>query len=173
MSDLSDAIDFNTNPIIQKLDELSIPHNTYSHVLSMTAEELVTNVPLPSSNETHTKNLFFKDKKHGMFLVTTCTDAEMNTKELGKMLNLEGKVNLRLADETLLLDKLGCKKGCVGPLSIMNNTDKDVTLVLDEELLNMSKVHSHPLRNDVSTALLPADLLKFIKEMGGGCIAER
>ena len=166
MSDLSDAIDFNTNPIIQKLDELSIPHNTYSHVLSMTAEELVTNVPLPSSNETHTKNLFFKDKKHGMFLVTTCTDAEMNTKELGKMLNLEGKVNLRLADETLLLDKLGCKKGCVGPLSMMNNTDKDVTLVLDEELLNMSKVHSHPLRNDVSTALLPADLLKFIKEMG-------
>ena len=166
MSDLSDAIDFNTNPIIQKLDELSIPHNTYSHVLSMTAEELVTNVPLPSTNETHTKNLFFKDKKHGMFLVTTCTDAEMNTKELGKMLKLEGKVNLRLADETLLLDKLGCKKGCVGPLSIMNNTDKDVTLVLDEELLNMSKVHSHPLRNDVSTALLPADLLKFIKEMG-------
>ena len=166
MSDLSDAIDFNTNPIIQKLNELSIPHNTYSHALSMTAEELVTNVPLPSTNETHTKNLFFKDKKHGMFLVTTCTDAEMNTKELGKMLNLEGKVNLRLADETLLLDKLGCKKGCVGPLSIMNNTDKDVTLVLDEELLNMSKVHSHPLRNDVSTALLPADLLKFIKEMG-------
>ena len=166
MSDLSDAIDFTTNPIIQKLNELSIPHNTYSHALSMTAEELVTNVPLPSSNETHTKNLFFKDKKHGMFLVTTCTDAEMNTKELGKMLNLEGKVNLRLADETLLLDKLGCKKGCVGPLSIMNNTDKDVTLVLDEELLNMSKVHSHPLRNDVSTALLPADLLKFIKEMG-------
>ena len=166
MSDLSDAIDFTTNPIIQKLNELSIPHNTYSHALSMTAEELVTNVPLPSTNETHTKNLFFKDKKHGMFLVTTCTDAEMNTKELGKMLKLEGKVNLRLADETLLLDKLGCKKGCVGPLSIMNNTDKDVTLVLDEELLNMSKVHSHPLRNDVSTALLPADLLKFIKEMG-------
>ena len=166
MSDLSDAIDFTTNPIIQKLNELSIPHNTYSHALSMTAEELVTNVPLPSSNETHTKNLFFKDKKHGMFLVTTCTDAEMNTKELGKMLKLEGKVNLRLADETLLLDKLGCKKGCVGPLSIMNNTDKDVTLVLDEALLSMSKVHSHPLRNDASTALLPADLLKFIKEMG-------
>lgn len=169
MSDLADAIDFTTNPIINKLDELSIPHNTYSHKLSMTADELVTNVPLPSDNETHTKNLFFKDKKHGMFLVTTCTDAEMNTKELGKMLNLQGKVNLRLADEALLLEKLGCKKGCVGPLSIMNNAGKDnITLVLDEELMSKAKVHSHPLRNDASTALVPSDLLKFIKEIGVG-----
>ena len=100
-----DSIDFTTNPIIQKLNELSITHNTYGHTLSMTADELVTNAPLPdNANETHTKNLFFKDKKHGMFLVVTCTDAECNTKELGKMLKLEGKTNLRLADEKLLLE---------------------------------------------------------------------
>ena len=133
----------------------------------MTADELVSNVPLSAeSNETHTKNLFFKDKKHGLFLVTTCTDAEMNTKQLGKMLKLEGKVNLRLADETLLQDKLGCKKGCVGPLAIMNNADKDVTLVLDEKLMGYTKIHSHPLRNDASTALVPKDLMAFLTECG-------
>lgn len=170
MSDMktaTEAIDFTGNPIVEKLNTLSIPHTTYSHALSMTADELVANVPLPSeTNESHTKNLFFKDKKHGFFLVTTCTDAEMNTKELGKMLKLEGKVNLRLADEKLLIEKLGCKKGCVGPLSIMNNTDKDIVLVLDEALMSMSKIHSHPLRNDASTALVPSDLLQFLKEAG-------
>lgn len=172
MEDMSDvksaanAVDFGGNPVVSKLDALSIPHSTYGHTLAVTAEELVANVPLPSPSETHTKNLFFKDKKHGMFLVTTRTDAEMNTKALGKMLKLEGKVNLRLADEALLLAKLGCKKGCVGPLAIMNNADKDVTLVLDEALLSADKVHSHPLRNDASTALVPSDLLKFLKEVG-------
>jgi len=166
MKSATEAIDLTSNPIVQKLDALSIPHTTYSHTLSMTADDLVANVPLASENESHTKNLFFKDKKHGFFLVTTCTDAEMNTKELGKMLKLEGKVNLRLADEKLLVEKLGCKKGCVGPLSIMNNSEKDITLVLDEVLMSKGKVHSHPLRNDASVALAPSDLLKFIKEVG-------
>jgi len=166
MKSATDAIDLSGNPIVEKLDALSIPHSTYAHTLSMTADELVANVPLPSTKETHTKNLFFKDKKHGFFLVTTCTDAEMNTKELGKMLKLEGKVNMRLADEKLLVEKLGCKKGCVGPLSIMNNEAKDITMVLDGALMDMEKIHSHPLRNDASTALIPSDLAKFMKEVG-------
>lgn len=164
------AIDFSSNPIIQRLDALSIPHATYSHAPSTTAEELVANVPLPGGpdggSETHTKNLLFKDKKHGLILVSACTDAEVDTKELAKMLKLEGKANLRLADEATLLEKLGCMKGCVGPLSAMNNADKDVRLVLDEAFLTKDKVHSHPMRNDASTALAPSDMMKFLKEVG-------
>jgi prolyl-tRNA synthetase len=141
----------------------------------MTAEELVLHVPLPTTKkESHTKNLFFKDKKHGLILVTACTDAEINTSALAKVMKLEGKSNLRLADETTLLHVLGCAKGCVGPLSIMNSVigSKDdesgsvVKLVIDEALLGMDKVHSHPLRNDVSTALCPSDLMKFMSAMG-------
>ncbi|KAL3775803.1 hypothetical protein ACHAW5_002299 [Stephanodiscus triporus] len=165
------AMDFSSNPIIQRLDALSIPHATYSHAPSTTAEELVANVPLPGGgpdggSETHTKNLLFKDKKHGLILVSACTDAEVDTKELAKMLKLEGKANLRLADEATLLEKLGCTRGCVGPLSAMNNADKDVRLVLDEAFLTKDRVHSHPMRNDASTALAPSDMMKFLKEVG-------
>jgi len=159
---------FTSNAIIQKLDSLSIPHTTYLHTLSNTAEELTANVPLPPT-ETHTKNLFFRDKKHGLFLVTTRTDSEMNTKALGKALELKGKVNLRLADEALLEEKLGVKKGCVGPLCIMNGGEGEITLVLDQRLFEegvVEKVHSHPLRNDVSTALVPGDLKKFLEGVG-------
>ena len=55
--------DLAANPVVQKLDALSISHNTYPHALSNTADELVANVPLSDDNDTHTKNLFFKDKK--------------------------------------------------------------------------------------------------------------
>ena len=155
------------NAIVAKLAELDIPSRTYGHVACMTGEELVTNVPLPP-NESHTKNLFFKDKKHGMFLVTVSPDAEVNTKSLGKdMLGLEGKVNLRLAGEDVLMDKLGCRKGCLGPLAIVNNLQQnDVTLVLDENLLKVGAVHSHPLRNDASTVLKPDALLEYLKKIG-------
>jgi prolyl-tRNA synthetase len=97
--------------------------------------------------------------------VTVRTDSDLNTKQLGKDLNLPGKVNLRLADENLLLESLAVKKGCVGPMCIMNNAAKDVTLVLDERLFedDVKEIHSHPLINDVSTALVPSDLKKFFE----------
>lgn len=154
------------NPIAKKLNSLNIAHDTYAHPPCMTAEELVANVPVPP-DETHTKNLLFRDKKHGMFLVTVKPDAEVNPKSLAKALKLEGRTNLRLADEQTLLDALGVKKGCVGPLAIVNNSDqKNVTLVLDEKLFSMEKIHSHPLRNDASTVLTPGDLKTFLEKVG-------
>ncbi len=158
---------FASNAIVQKLNELGIPHNTYSHKLSTKVEELVANVPLPDG-ETHTKNVFLKDKKHGMFLVSVKADSDINTKVLGQMLKLQGKVNLRLASEDVLMASLGVKTGCVGPMCIMNNAEKDVTLVLDERLFedSVQKIHSHPLTNDASTALTPSDLKKFVAAVG-------
>lgn len=165
MSSLS-AVLTPSNPILSRLTALSIPHNSYSHPLSTTVDELLANAPLSQDDECHTKNLFFKDKKHGMFLVSVASDTEVNTKELGTLLKLDGKVNLRLADEELLLEKLGVKKGCVGPLCIMNNTSKDVTLVLDDKLFTKRLIHSHPMRNDASVSLSPEDLRKFLSECG-------
>lgn len=156
---------YSENPIIAKLSTTSLPFTTYSHVLCTTAEDLVANVPVPP-NHSHTKNLFFKDKKHGMFLVTCKPDAHINTKQLGKDLKLEGKTNLRFADEKVLLETLDCKPGCVGPLAIMKDLqEKQVTMVLDEGLMEMEKIHSHPLRNDVSVIMSPKDVVSFVEEV--------
>jgi prolyl-tRNA synthetase len=165
--DSASAVDFSLNDVVKKLNELSIAHNTYSHKLSTKVEELITNVPLPP-NETHTKNVFFKDKKYGLFLVCVKPEADVNTKALATALNLEGKVNLRLANEDLLMEKLGVKTGCVGPLSMVNNKNRDVTLVLDEALFaeDIKLIHSHPVTNDASTALTPSDLKNYLAASG-------
>ena len=156
------------NPIVLQLAQLGLPTDTtYGHALCVTAEDLVSSVPLPSSTHTHTKNLLFKDKKHGLYLVSTTPTAEVNTKALGKdLLHLEGKVNLRLASEDVLLEKLKCAKGCVGPLAMVNNSDRDITLVLDENLMKKEAIHSHPMRNDASTVLTPAELTDYLGKIG-------
>lgn len=155
-----------TNPILQKLVEWGIPHTVYEHTLCKTAEELVTNVPIPST-DSHTKNLFFKDKKHGLFLVTVSPQAALDTKTLGKdKLGLTGKVNLRLADAATLDQHLGVQPGCVGPLSILQDTTGNVRVVLDEKLLQVQEIHSHPLRNDASVRLTPAALQTFLTKAG-------
>jgi hypothetical protein len=155
--------DFADNAIVQKLVQLGMEHAVYSHELCVTAEELVAKVPLPSDDETHTKNLFLKDKKHGNFLITLHPDTKVNTKDLGTMLKLAGKTNLRMATPDILEDLLGCKPGTVGPLAILNDVNKEVTIVLDKALLSKTKIHSHPYRNDASVVVTPAALQEFIK----------
>lgn len=165
----ADAGEFRDNAIVQKLGALGIPSRTYAHTLSMTAEDLVANVPLSSANAIHTKNLFFKDKKHGLFLITVAPDAHVNTKAVAKELGLTGKVNMRMGPEDVLMEKLGCAKGCVGPLAMANDADHEVTFVFDAALLadaGIEEVHSHPLRNDASTVVAPADLMAYFEKCG-------
>jgi hypothetical protein len=158
-----DSVD---NPLVQKLAGFGLEYSVYSHTPCMTAEELVANVPLASPKETHTKNLFFKDKKHGLFLVTHATASTFNTKQLGNLLNLQGKVNMRLADEALLDKHLQVKPGCVGPLCIVNDASKEVTLVLDKALMDYDYIHSHPLQNDKSVKISPAVLKEYMSKAG-------
>lgn len=158
--------DTGDNVVLDALREAEVDAFAYDHTPCTTAEELVANVPLPPRHS-HTKNLLFKDKKHGIFLVTARPSCNTgNTKALGQALNLTGKVNLRLADPKTLDEVLGAKPGCVGPLSILKDAEaQKVTLVLDEGLLRMDYVHSHPLRNDVSCAMKPDALLAFLKDV--------
>lgn len=158
--------DFADNALVQKLKEFGLEHEVYSHVACMTADELVSNVPLASTKETHTKNLFLRDKKHGLFLVTHATSTTFNTKQLGQLLKLQGKVNLRLADAALLDQHLKAKPGHVGPLCIVNDSSKEVTLVLDKALMDYDVIHSHPAQNDASVKLAPSALNEYMTKAG-------
>uniref|UniRef100_A0A7S3L317 proline--tRNA ligase n=2 Tax=Amphora coffeiformis TaxID=265554 RepID=A0A7S3L317_9STRA len=160
------------NLIIQKLQAFvpAADYIVYQHEACTTAEDLVAKVPLPPQ-QSHTKNLFLRDKKHGHYLITVDPTSGVNTKELGKLLNLAGKVNLRLADEALLDAKLKVKPGCVGPLgmALAEPTDdaaEKVNFVLDAKLLTYDKIHSHPLRNDQSVSMTPATLQSYLKQAG-------
>lgn len=158
--------DFADNALIKKLNEFGLNYEVYSHVACMTAEELVANVPLGSDKETHTKNLFFKDKKHGMFLVTHATSTTFNTKQLGALLKLDGKVNLRLADGATLDKHLKAQPGHVGPLCMANDESKEVKFILDMALLDYETIHSHPAQNDASVKLAPSVLQEFMTKAG-------
>jgi prolyl-tRNA synthetase len=164
----SASVDLANNPLVKKLQEIGLEFDVYPHAACRTAEELVSNVPLPSEKETHTKNLFFKDKKNGLFLVTHATSSTFNTKQLGDLLKLHGKVNMRLADEETLDKYLAVKSGCVGPLCIVNDENKEVTLVLDKSLTDGTYdfIHSHPLCNNASVKLKPAALMEYLSKAG-------
>lgn len=112
------------------------------------------------------KNLFLKDKKKkGLWLLSVRHDRQVNLGDVAKRLGLG---TLRLADESVMLEKLKVGQGCATALALFCDTDRSVKMVLDRDLTHggHERVYFHPMTNSASLGLKPDDLLRFLEETG-------
>jgi Ala-tRNA(Pro) deacylase len=113
----------------------------------------------------HTKNLFVKDKKGRLFLITTLHDADIDLKKVHQVIGAQGRVSFGNAD--LLMEVLGVEPGSVTPFSLINDREAQrVTPVFDAAMMAHDLLNYHPLKNDATTAISSSDLLKFAKACG-------
>ncbi len=144
------------------LERLGIAHVTVTHPALFTvvqSRELRGTIP-----GGHTKNLFLKDKKGSLFLVTALEDAEIELKSLHRRLGASGRFSFGPAD--LMHATLGIEPGAVTPFAAMNDSDRRVSVVLDEALMRHKTVNCHPLVNTMTTSIKRADLLRFLEATG-------
>ena len=147
--------------LFARFDELGIAHRTVEHPPVFTVEEakaLRGNLP-----GHHIKNLFLRNKKEEMWLVVALEDRAIDLKRLGEVLGA-GRLSFGSADR--LKRYLGVEPGSVTPLSLVNDEARAVRLVLDRGVANGGPVNAHPLVNTMTTALAPADLLRFFEATG-------
>jgi Ala-tRNA(Pro) deacylase len=143
-------------------DRLSIRHSTVQHPALFTVEQsqaLRGRVP-----GAHTKNLFLKDKKGSLYLVTALEDAAIELKSLHSTLGAKGRFSFGSADQ--MRETLGVEPGSVTPLGAINDTQGQVTVVLDAALMAHELINAHPLTNTMTTALAREDLLRFLRATG-------
>jgi Ala-tRNA(Pro) deacylase len=134
------------------LDRLGIAHVTVTHPALFTVEqsrELRGTIP-----GAHTKNLFLKDKKGTLFLVTALEDAVIELKSLHRRLAASGRFSFGPAD--LLRATLGIEPGAVTPFAAMNDGERRVSVVLDAALM----------RHTMTTSIAGADLIRFLEVTG-------
>ncbi len=111
----------------------------------------------------HCKNLFLKDKKGALYLVSV----EENTKlDMKALQGLIGSARLSFGKPELLLEKLGVTPGSVTPFAVVNDKAGEVQMVLDERLATAARIFAHPLDNKGTTAISGADLGKFLGGQG-------
>ena len=112
----------------------------------------------------HTKNLFVKDKKDNVFLITAKEDTPVNLKHIHQHVEGSGRVSFCKPD--LMMELLGVTPGSVTVFGLMNDTGRRVRFVLDEALSAHELVNAHPLVNTATTTLAYADLLTFVRATG-------
>lgn len=144
------------------LAELGAEVTTHRHPPVFTVEESRgVCVHIPGA---HTKNLFLRDRKDGHFLVTIEQDAVVDLKTIHTLIGASGRVSFGKPDR--MMDLLGVVPGSVTVFGLINDPDKELTVVLDETLMQSDIINGHPLHNEATTSIRRDDLLRFIRATG-------
>jgi Ala-tRNA(Pro) deacylase len=147
--------------LFARFDELGIAHHTVRHRPVFTVEEGADiKAHMPGG---HTKNLFLKDKKGALFLISAIAETRIDLNAVSKRI---GAGRFSFGSAELLAAHLGVTPGSVTVYSVINDPEQNVRLILDAALFAHDPVNFHPLRNDATTAVSPADLLKFLRALG-------
>jgi len=144
--------------LLVHLERLDIAHRTIAHAPVFTVSESKgLGEDLPGG---HTKNLFLRNKKGRMWLVTCLEDRRIDLKELGERLGA-GRFSFASAERLMLY--LGVIPGAVTPFAVINDRGGVVDMVLDAGLLEHDPLNFHPLDNAMTTAISAAELLRFLE----------
>ncbi len=139
------------------LDGLGIAHTTFEHEPVFRVEEGAhIKAALPGG---HSKNLFLKDHRGQIWLISALDSTQINLKALPKVI---GSGRLSFGSESLLLEVLGVKPGSVTALALINDKDGRVRFVLDSALAAKEPVNFHPLHNGATTGLSTEGLMIFL-----------
>jgi Ala-tRNA(Pro) deacylase len=144
------------------LDQLGILHATMTHPALFTVEE--SRALRGTIAGGHSKNLFLRDKKGALFLVTALEDAMIDLKSLHRLLGASGRFSFGSAE--LMRETLGIEPGSVTPFAALNDTTGRVTVVLDAAMMEHEQLNFHPLRNTMTTTIARDDLVRFLTATG-------
>jgi len=143
------------------LDRLGIAHPTVTHPALFTVEQSrALRGTIPGG---HTKNLFLKDAKGQLWLISALGETAIDLKRLHTVI---GSGRLSFGNAELMLETLGVTPGSVTAFGLINDTDHRVRFVLDAALAKADPVNFHPLSNDATTAVSQAGFRRFLAALG-------
>lgn len=149
--------------VYELLEKLQIPFKRMEHEVADTMEAC------EKINEklqvTMCKNLFLCNRqKTNFFLLLMPGDKKFLTKDLSKQLGIS---RLSFAEAEFMEKFLDITPGSVSVLGLMNDVEKEVTLLIDKDLLEDEYIGCHPCINTSSLKIKTSDILeKFLTYTG-------
>ncbi|HEX7761335.1 MAG TPA: YbaK/EbsC family protein [Caulobacteraceae bacterium] len=143
------------------LDAEGIAHSTLEHeAVFKVGEGEEIKASLPGG---HTKNLFLKDTKDQLWLISALGETRIDLKRLPAVI---GSARLSFGNEALMMRHLGVTPGSVTALALINDPGNAVCFVLDAALAAADPVNFHPMTNTATTALSQAGFRRFLTVLG-------
>ena len=162
----------NAQHVYDVLDSLNISYKIHHHQVFFTvAEADEKGYTLSGLN---LKNLFIKDKKKGKWYLVILDDhRRLDFKAFREIAGWGNKATFASDEE--LMEHLGLTPGSVSPFGLLNDNDRQVTVVLDQAIGEASYdtyVNFHPNVNTETISLTKNDFIRFLKHQGNLVIWE-
>jgi Ala-tRNA(Pro) deacylase len=147
--------------MLNLMDNLQISYQLHTHIPVFTVEEAdKVNGDIAGA---HIKNLFLRDKRENMFLLSVRTTTTLDLKKLSDLL---GTGRFSFGSPERLWTYLGVKPGSVTPLAILNDIGKKVALILEKGMMEEDLINIHPLDNSMTVGMRPQELIKILENKG-------
>jgi Ala-tRNA(Pro) deacylase len=111
----------------------------------------------------HSKNLFLKDAKGQLWLISAADRTQIDLKRLHTVI---GSARLSFGKEALLVEALGVRGGSVTAFALLNDPQQRVRFVLDRALAEAAVVNFHPLENTGTTSVSQTGFRRFLAALG-------
>lgn len=148
--------------LYETLQRLSISYEYYEHPPIATIEDAI--IHWRDYNSGRCKNIFFRNHKGNRhYLVILEHLRQLDIHDLEKRLK-QGK--LTFASDKRLMKYLGVGPGSVSPFGLINDSERNVHLFIDEKLRGSERLAFHPNINTATLVILRKDLEKFLGYTG-------
>lgn len=148
--------------VFQVLDTLGIKFEVFNHPPLATVEEAKNY--WSEIRGIKAKNLFLRDqkgKKH--YLVILEQDKAISMKAFSEQFGLD---KLSFASEDRLKRFLGLVPGAVSPFGLINDTQSEVIVYIDQDVFSDDYVNFHPNINTMTVNLSNDDFKKYLSAIG-------
>lgn len=151
-------------PLNQRVEDFLTHHGiefrVHEHPAVQTCEELAQyGVPGLAC-----KNLFLRDQKKTRYMLVVLPAAQKT--DLKKLAEQVGDKKLSFVNPETMMQKLGVEPGAVSPFGLLNNTERDIELWIDREVMDAPVVHFHPNRNTASLVLTGEMFGQYLNVIG-------
>jgi Ala-tRNA(Pro) deacylase len=157
-----DVTEEKENKVYEVLRSLEIPFEVHHHPPVYTVEEAEEH--WENVKGTHCKNLFVRNKKgNHHYLVILESSKRADLKELNRQL---GEDRLSFASSERMMRFLGLEPGAVSPFGLINDSGKEVQVVVDKDLRTADWVSFHPNVNTATLTLSFEDFERYLEWCG-------
>lgn len=148
--------------VYETLERIGVKYEKREHPAVFTCEE--ADIYAGDLKGIHTKNLFLRNKKGNKhFLVVMVDEKNLNIKEFETKI---GEKNLSFASEERMLKYLGLTPGSVSLFGIINDEEKNVKVLIDEDIFKGEYINCHPNVNTATLTITIDDMKKFLNDSG-------
>ena len=118
--------------VVDKLNELAIPFEIVEHE---PADSFIKGI-----EGVRTKTMFLTNKKKTAYYLVIMDDKKRLDMDLLK--ELIGANRIRMVSSESLFEKMSLLAGVVSPFGLLNNTDKDLQIYFDKEIMSEKRMSS-------------------------------